>query len=315
MKFPTILGLIVLIALITGGVVFLVYNQQQVKQQQLLLTPIDIQVVNITDSEATITWLTNEGTYGQVLYGEGSLSQTIPQDDRGNQKFYTHFITIKDLQPSVTYSFKVKDNDLVYPENSPLEFRTSSQKSTNEPSLLNSKQPISAAVLENSESPATDALVFLEINGAAPLATYTTPNGVFILPLKELRKNDLQSFYNLTSSQPGKLLIKDRNKQSVVNLTVPISTAPLPALLIGQNVDLTEYLASPSAQIPKLSFDDNSPKFINKYDLNNDQRVNSLDLATVVNNLGKTNFNQKSDLNSDGKVDQADVDIIRNQLH
>lgn len=312
MRFPTILGLIVLIALITSGIGLLVYNQQQVKQQQILLTPSDVQVVNITDSQATITWVTNESSFGQVLYGENNLSQTVSQDDRGKKKLHTHFITIKDLKESTTYIFKVKNNDLIYPDNSPLEFKTSSQKSTEEPSLLNSKQPISAAVLESSESPATDILVFLNIAGAAPLATYTADNGVFVLPLKELRKVDLQSFYNLTSPQEGELLIKNKDKQTTVKLTVPVPNPTLPSLLIGQNIDLTEYLASPAAQTPKLAFDDNTSSL--QYDLNGDQKINSLDLASVLNNLGRRDFDPKIDLNSDGKIDQADVDIIRSKL-
>lgn len=300
---------------------FLVYNQQRVKQQQIMLTPTDIQVVNITDSQATVTWITSESSYGQVLYGQGNLSQTVSQDDRGNEhsspsdkKRYTHFITIKDLKESTTYSFKVKNNDLIYPENSPLEFKTSSQKSTDEPSLLNAKQPISAAVLKNSESPATDALVFLHIDDAAVLAAYTADSGVFVLPLKELRKSDLQSFYNLTSPQAGELVIKSRDRQSTIKLTVPVSSSTLPALLIGQNIDLTEYLASPSSQIPKLAFDDDTQEFISKYDLNSDQKVNSLDLAIVLDNFGKRSFEEKVDLNSDGKIDQIDANIIKEAI-
>lgn len=313
MRFPTIIGLIVLLLLISFGVGFLIFNQQSLRQNQSLLSPRDIKVVNITDSQAAVTWITNQNSTGQVLYGEGNLSQTA-SDERGNKKFYTHYVTLQGLRENTTYSFKVKSDDLISPDNAPLEFKTSSQKSSSDALILNSKQPISAAVLADSQKGATDALVFLQIKEASPIATYTAENGVFVLPLKELRKDDLQSFYNLTSPEEAELIIKTNNKKSVVKINVPLGQSNLPSLLLGQDVDLTEYLASPSAQIPKLAFDDINPELTSKYDLNNDKKINSLDLGLVLDNFGKRSFDEKVDLNSDGRIDEEDVNIIKGHL-
>lgn len=313
MRFPTIIGLIVILLFISLGVGFLIFNQQSLRQTQSQISPQDIRVVNITDSQATVIWITDKTSTGKVLYGEDDLSQTA-SDDRGSRKLYTHFVTLQGLKENTTYLFKVKSDDLLSPDSAPLEFKTSSQKSSSDALILSSKQPISAAVLTDGETPADDALVTLKIKGAAPLATYTAENGVFVLPLKELRKDDLQTFYNLTSSTNAELIIESNYKKSIVKIKVPPSEYNLPSLLLGQDVDLTELLASPSAQAPKLAFDDNLLELTDKYDLNNDKKINSLDLGLVLDNFGKTNFEKKVDLNNDGRVDELDVNIIKDHL-
>ena len=68
----------------------------------------NIQVSDITDKQATISWTTNEKSNSKVFYGYNT--------DYGNQKNSSsmvigHSITLTDLTPSSTYHFKVSSKD------------------------------------------------------------------------------------------------------------------------------------------------------------------------------------------------------------
>lgn len=310
MRIPTIVG-VVAILLAISLVVSLTYNQ---KISQGLdspnLAPQDIQVANITDSSATVTWQTTSPTKGQVMYGsEGGPLNINSFDDRDQtpKERLTHFVTLSNLSPESSYQFKVGTDYNHFPDK-PLTLKTSSQRSTNDSKILPLKQPIQGSVIESPQKPLDEGLVFLKISGASILATTIGESGNFLLSLKELRKQDLQGFYNLSPKTEGSLVIQKGSKSSLVQIILPPSNQPIPTIVLGQSLDLRQYPASPSARLSTLSFDD-SP-----FDLNLDGAINSLDLAFVLDNVGKTNADKKADLNKDNKVNQADVDLLKKQI-
>lgn len=313
MRIPTILGLFIIILFITGGIGFLTYKQQLEKADLSLYHPMDIKTANVTDNSLTITWQTQQPAAGEVVFGDTSnLSQTaldIRDKDKPSSR-HTHFVTLTNLKPNTVYYYQIKSQGALFPAK-PLEVKTSSQLTITDRSLLEQKQPLYGNINLTPEQPADEALVFLNIEGAATVATFTRENGSFILPLKDLRTKDLQNFYKINNSTSAYLTAQKGGLKSDVKLTLPINGQPIPVITLGQNLDLTGYFPKSSAE-KSLSFDD--PSNPSSFDLNNDQRVNSLDLAVVIDNIGKRVTDKKIDINKDGKIDSIDAEIIRSSL-
>lgn len=70
----------------------------------------DVSAVEITPYEATIVWLTNEPTVGQVEYGlTAGYGWYTPFSSEYKK---THRMKIKDLKPNTTYFFRIRAKDL-----------------------------------------------------------------------------------------------------------------------------------------------------------------------------------------------------------
>lgn len=85
--------------------------------------PKDIQITNITGTSATVVWTTDEKAYGVIAYSESnkwspfvnSKKYNFAYDDRDIyasednklHRYYTHHVTLNNLDPSKTYSYRI----------------------------------------------------------------------------------------------------------------------------------------------------------------------------------------------------------------
>jgi hypothetical protein len=74
--------------------------------------PDTVNVVQITDSSATITWSTGQETEGVVLYGTTpmQLDKPVPETSAST----VHRLTLQLLKPATTYYFKIRIGDTVF---------------------------------------------------------------------------------------------------------------------------------------------------------------------------------------------------------
>src|SRR3989344_2646503 len=184
-RIPTLLAL-TLLALALGFGIFLDYKQDKLNDEiRNVYTPKRLSLTNISDTKTTITWQSDTQTTGEILYGLTSdLDQKEPdaRDQKNLSPRLSHFVELTNLSPNTTYYYKVKSQNELYPLKT-LTFKTG-------PSLTQidlSNKPIRGSLVDSFLNPLDDALVFLEIDGASRLATFTNSSGNFILPLKDLR--------------------------------------------------------------------------------------------------------------------------------
>lgn len=305
-KIPTLLGLSLLITALVLGIFIYIYSQNLQNQQRTLYMPKELTVTNVFAEQATITWWSDTPTTGQVAYGTGISLNDIQNDNRDLQELKSHqvhFVTLRNLKPETTYKYQVIANSIRFPEK-PLTFRTSSALETS-----TQNRPLRGSVLNVNLNPIDEALLTLKIDGAADMSTFTSTAGNFIFPLKELRTTDLTAPFAIDSQTPATLIIKKGGLESQVKLNLPLDESDLlPPLTIGQSIDLSDVLtqmAPPRQASSSASFD-----------LNNDGKTNSLDLAIITQNNGKrvsdiedTNA-KKADLNNDGTIDKNDSDLL-----
>lgn len=307
-KIPTLLGLSLLITALVLGVFIYFYRQNLLTQQKTLYVPKEVTVTNLFADQATITWWSDDPTIGQVAFGSGNSLNSIQNDNRDTDQtkvHQVHFVTLRNLKPETTYKYQIISSGIRYPEK-PLLFKTNIGLET-----TTQNRPLRGSVLNVNLNPIDEALVTIKINGASDMTTFTSTAGNFIFPLKELRTSDSSAHFSIDTTTPATLLIKKGTLQSQVELNLPLDNSGLlPPLTIGQNIDLKDILSQITPK--KEASSSTTPRF----DLNNDGKTNSLDLAIISQNNGKkvTDIKDQSgknaDLNSDGIVDKKDAEIL-----
>lgn len=299
MRIPTLLALAILVLALTGGISLYLINHNLISNSEVA-QPKNILVSNLSDTSATISWQTDQPAIGIVSWGDSDSLGNSQSDFRDNdieQPHLSHLITLTNLNPNTSYYFKVKSNTQFYPDKV-LSFKSG-------PTLTNNPQKTSSllgVVISQNLKPAEEALIELKIQGASLLTALTNASGNFILPLINLRKEDLSDYFSLNNTS-ATLVISQGQNHSEVNITLP-STTPL-KITLGQN-QLSSPSASPSASL-KINLD-----------LNGDGKVNANDAAILLLNFGRKKgdpkFNPLYDLNSDGVIDQKDLELLKQAI-
>lgn len=310
MRIPTLLALALIVLALTGATLGFLFKQNF--QNNKISPPTDITVSNISSQTATVSWQSATASLGRVAFGETEGLGTEALDDRDkivSKNYLSHFITLRDLKEDTTYYFKVESNSTSYPAQA-IKFKTSKNLKVN-PNVKDFNKPLIGVVLSADLEPIDEAIVTLNINGSSPLSTLITTAGNFILPLVDLKTEDLSSPFLIDHQVSGLLTVTRGSTKSEVKISLPINQA-LPKIVLGQNSDFSN-LASPSAQ----AISSPTPS-ANPLDLNGDGKVNTLDLSIVLQSLGKKStdpgFNKAADLNLDGVVDQADIDLMKKAI-
>lgn len=293
-KIPTILA----VAVLVGGLVsatFLV-NQNQIFKTQASITssPKNVQVTNISGQSATLIWQTDSPSTGFIQ--TISPTQNIFADERDTaepQKHLLHSVKLNNLTPNTTYHYKINSAGSFF-EDEAFTFSTSSmiEKSNN--------SPIIGSIVDDKLQPISEALIVLTLPGSQSLSAISKISGSFILPLSELKSEDLSENYDLGVSTEGSLKIYNTKKESSLTLLLPVQKPLSVPIVLGQNQNL----------IPQPT---PTPNPLLKLDLNKDGILNSLDLSIIIKNQGLTNFQKETDLNNDGKVNQQDTDLFKSQ--
>ncbi len=239
-KFPSILGVLVLVAGIGFGVWYV--NSKKIDQSGDT-TPNGVRVTNTADNRFTVSWTTNVATTGKVKYGK--LAEKISEeagDDRDELSttpgsYLTHHITIKDLQPTTVYAFRIESGagKTLYDNNgAPYSVTTGPVIAATPPA-----DAIYGQVQQTSTLPADGAIVYLAIPGAAPASTLVKSSGSYTIALSTLRSTDLKSYVKY---DPKATIMKISVEQGKQQASADVSTtnaAPVPLITMGKTHDFT----------------------------------------------------------------------------
>lgn len=297
MRIPTLFAILLLISVLIIGVTVFLQREDLLNKNKDLNAPFDIQVSNLTANSVTITWQTINPNLTKLSYGDGLVLYKDGFDDRNKEVLrHTHFVTLKELEPAKKYLLRIGDGLYSYPNN-PLEFKTLGDDD-------GTLQSIVGTVLDGNLRPVDEAILVLDLGDAGKYSTYITTFGNFILP-----------FSQTSPTTEAKLLISKGTVKSEVAIVLTSGKQTLPTLILGQNLDLRQFLLSVS--LPQETLVPNpilNPQVIKTYDLNNDTKVNALDASIVLDNFGRNPKEKRADFNLDNTVDQKDLDLIKQAL-
>lgn len=320
MRIPTILALLIIILGLGIGIAYFYTTQKNATPPKTAI-PQNIQIVNTTDSGATVIWETNEPSAGYVSYGESSHLGSIENDIRDTKDptpHTVHFVILTDLTPQTLYYFKVRSGPYFYPQND-LTFKTAKtlpENSSTETETNN--KAVAGVVLDTNLSPVDEALVLLHISGAAPIATITSKAGNFLLSTAYLYTDNLQESFSLQKKTPAQLVVKRLDLESHIAVSLPIE-GNLPKIILGQDSDFSHIIpSSESAALTQEATPSSTTSCKPNFDLNKDKKVNAVDLTILLGGIGlkssDKNFPKQDDFNCDGVVDQKDVLLLKKSL-
>ena len=294
-RMPTLLGLTIITFGMVAGVYLTLQRETQTLTSRAAQSARDIKVTNLDDTSASISWVTDTPAVGHVEYfqEDGQSDKGFEdRDEDGQPTRILHHITLDGLTPATTYRYKVfSDSFPTLPD--PDHFTTASQSGQND------FKSIVGSILEGDHFLAS-GLVFLEIPGATLQSTYITDLGNFILPLNKLRTTNQTDIFRDGQAKGTISVIGENGQRSSAEIIIGEAKSPIGPLKVGEKLDLTIPVASPSA--------------LAKFDLNNDGIINASDHSIVLTNFGRKPKVPRADLNEDGVVDRKDLDIISSEI-
>lgn len=306
-KIPTFLGLAVIFLGLISGVYLVLRQQIFLSQAAPDLTPQNITFTNISEDSVVISWQTNGSATSFITYGQKNPKEQTALDDRDTspKPHLNHYVTLKNLLPKTNYQFKITSGQLI---SNTLNFETATPL-TNQTGFT----PVIGTVLDGN-TPFGDGIVYLTIQDAITQSSLIKTGGNFLIPLSAIRKSDLSDIFPLAEDIVAKLTIESDKGSSSVTFKLKAESIPLPPIKLNQNLDLTTIEATPQAG-PKL-------EDLNKYDLNNDGKINSPDYAILTTCFNKPTNTvlpgnrscAKADINGDGKIDQKDLNLMSQKL-
>lgn len=168
-KIPTIIAIFTLVIGVAVGVFAVNQTQSFRLGASPETTPQDVQVSNIQDKTATITWRTDKAVVGSILWDEtASVSKTASD---GTSLKTLHQVTLTGLSAGKRYYFKITSSGSTYSNSgSPWTFDTTTK-------TVSKTQVLTGSVLNATGQPAANVQVFVSSQDVPLLSGTTTENG------------------------------------------------------------------------------------------------------------------------------------------
>ncbi|MEK7597447.1 MAG: fibronectin type III domain-containing protein [Patescibacteria group bacterium] len=197
-----------------------------------------VEIVNLSPTQTSIFWQTDQKESGWVLYGETENKENkivFDEKDLNNLgekkgKYIIHLATLKELTPGKKYFFKIiTDNNqiIVQPDGNSFNFITPQ-------SNLNGLQNISPAfgkvLRSNSVDPLINSYIILSVKGSYSLLTQikSEGDGSWLIPLNQIYSKDSQNILSLSDKDKIIIEIITSEGEGLTITAVKSKISPLP---------------------------------------------------------------------------------------
>ncbi len=193
-RIPTLLALLILFTGIGSAVYFDQSSKTLFSKAEESAIPLDVHFTNISQSSMTVSWLTSKATTGIIEVA--SLNQdkrTFLDDldsDNVSRTHTTHYISLSNLTENTLYQIKIiSGSDCRNPASCPI-----NQQKTSVKMDAGSVLPPAHGTIKSADGNAVErAIVYLIVGKSLPLSGRTDSFGNYVIPLNNLRSQDLLS--------------------------------------------------------------------------------------------------------------------------
>lgn len=245
-RIPTLIGILLLI-LVVGLVVFFTENAfRSPSKASGSQEPKNTKVTNLSDATFTVSWMTERPTTGTLLVATNGKTSTVYYDERdttGKLTAYTsHSITVRDAHPNTLYSATPLINGKPYiTTDKPIEIHTFSTLPLNTGGL----EPAYGILKTPDGAPASDALIYLSLDGGQDFSTIAKPSGSWLIPLNQARTIDGTSFLPILERMNESIQIYTASDMTTI-VTDTLNDSPVPEVILGKEYDFRRQQAKTS---------------------------------------------------------------------
>lgn len=245
LKIPTLIALLVLMVALVATAFATNFAQTIFTRASVTSAPQEVKISNVSDSTFSVSWITDEAVSGAVVAKAGTQGFAQPVlDDRveastANDKFFTHHVSLRFLQPATNYTFKIVSGSKEYSD-SKYTVTTPAKAAGNTTTI-----PAYGMVEKSAGVPLSGGIVYVTINGSSLLSSLTKPSGSWLVPLNLARTADLSSLLSINQNgDPINIFVQAGRDGVAQAKTVTGKEAPVDTIVIGQNSDFTQSSSS-----------------------------------------------------------------------
>ncbi len=248
-KLPTLVGLFILTAGLTVGVLLVKNSQIFRLGAEPTSSPKDVRISNTSDNSFTVTWITEEETSGFVKWGENQNPGNVTVDQVGETGFI-HSSTVEGLAPETTYYFGINSEGYDFDNNGIL-WQT---KTAPSPETLPTASLITGSIVTATGSPAEGLLVYAQLAGANLLSSVTSNTGSWVITLSNALSQDLSSRATFDASSTIIEIAVQGGPAGVATAKIyPQDANPAPPIILGQVHDFRNLTSPTSEELPESS--------------------------------------------------------------
>lgn len=255
-RIPTILGLFLLFFSL-GGVIYLDrFSHIFTSSAKTIPKTEDVHFTNITDNSFSVSWFTSVPSSGIAIVTNNSHSLTFLDDldsDNVPRPRQTHHITVKNLNENTSYSVRITNNDPRCKNNDLCPIF--SQKTASKIASVYTLPPARGSILREDNKPAEGTIVYLVLGQNLPLSGRVDSAGLWVIPLTNLRSQDMLTRIEPKDSDTVQITAKLANDLVATAITDVKSirqNLTIPPMKIGNSYNFTN-LESKKDLIAKLN--------------------------------------------------------------
>lgn len=200
--------------------------------------PLNIKIANISDASFTVSFTTAVKTQA-ALSIEDTDGNFLVHDDRNKKReeqkdFFSHFITVPDLEPNKIYKFSILSEGETYlNQGKKYEVRTGAKISIKP----YDQNPIFGKVMLPGGEAGNDSIVEINIQDGQEISAITKDDGSFIIPTNSLRNINLSNYLKLNKGD--KLTINIFRQNMKTTIEARFDEGLLPAITLQKDYDFT----------------------------------------------------------------------------
>lgn len=278
-KMPTIVGIFLILVTLYVGNLIINRRTETTSKANGSCDPISLQVTNITNNSATISFTTLSDCLSAI-----SLENRTIENTKGKNKI--HYFIIESLEESKAYTFNVISDGKNYSLDS-FNFKTA-QKPAGE---IPTSKLAWGKIYKPDHSLATQAIVYYSIIGSSPLSALVTSSGEWNITLATSFNENLTNYFSVPANTEENLVVIDDTQTQTQIIGNTNHNNPVPDIIIGQN----NFSAPiPSVELPQTNLLDTTPLTISNPENNETLSTNRPDFFGTA----KPNSNLKIEVHS-----------------
>lgn len=251
-RIPTLFALLVLIAVIGVSTILIQRGIFYIGKAAPDSQPQNFSITNITDTSFTAVFTTNGQVEAVLSINDAKTASTIILDDRdkktGTQsKYYSHHISVPNLTPNTTYTFKLIVGSKEY-TNSSYSAKTGQTISTPPPA----QNPLFGKVLLPDGSNGADTILIAKSDTTNVVSAVTDSKGEFILPTNSIRNLTFDNYITLSNDTIFTITFFRQTMKASATASF-LAAQNLPPVTLLQQYVFNPPTETPSTQSSQLS--------------------------------------------------------------